>query len=438
MAKTRSSKPAASADPDSAAAAAAAAESKSAHVLPAGTTNPPKLFVLPRAATPDAKVVTLPNPRYSKPTRYLACPKTGLYEFTKIAAPRTAPRSWLVETPTLAQNGESTQTNPQVDGRIVKAADLYIATPIDPLFLLIPALAAPTTKSDAKRLFVSSDDHFDKLPEDASHLNAVLCIESIREIFEARMCCVCDTVQAGGETMFRVNEEKLLSEVLKKGRCMAEGSLPASMEEKFVKKALEAPILSQRRQQKRPAESAGATPGVATPGTESGDSQASSSTTATTMSAESQASTAPTSVPDEEALTEDTVKAAIQASDEVLSLQRIKVAFDFICSSYVPIDVSKLLAQMLKDGKAREVDFGPLDAYLAELAKLRAEAMAARSAGDYTKKRSRDEEEDEAREEKKRKVEEKKKKAMESRGVRELKKVNTTGMRKLSDFFKKK
>lgn len=437
MAKTRSSKPAASAEP-----AAAVAESKAVHVLPAGTTNPPKLFVLPRAATPEAKVVTLPNPRYSKPTRYLACPKTGVYEFTKIAAPRTAPRTWLVETPTLAQDGESTQRNPQVDGQIVKTADLYVATPIDPLFLLIPTLAAPITKSDTRRLFVSSDDHFDKLPEDASHLNAVLCMEGIREIFEARMGCVCDTVMAGGETMFRVNDEKLLSEVLKKARHMAEGSLPASMEEKFVKKALEAPILSQRRQQMRPAEPAGTTPGAATPSTESSDSQASSSTTTTTATAtssESQALTAATSVSEGEAMNEDTVKAAIQASDEVQSLQRVKVAFDFICASYIPVEVSKLLAQMLKDGKASDVDFGPLDAYLAELTKLRAEAMAARSAGDYTKKRSRDEEEDQAREEKKRKVEEeKKKKAMESRGVRELKKVNTAGMRKLSDFFKKK
>lgn len=430
MAKTRSSKPAASAEP---------ADSKSVHVLPAPSTNPPMLFVLPRAATPEAKIVTLPNPRYLKPTRYLACPKTGLYEFTKIAAPRTTPRSWLVETPIPTQDGESTLGSRRIDGQIVKAADLYVATPIDPLFLLIPALAAPMTKPDEKRLFISSEDHFDKLPEDACHLGAVLCIESIREMFEARMSCVCDTVKAGVETMFRLNDEKLLSVVLQKARRMAEGSLPASMEEKFVKKALEAPILSQRRRQTGPTGSSGtSTPGASTPGTESGDSQVSSATTATTESAESQASTAATSVPEEQAWTEDTVKPAIQASDEVLSLQRIKVAFDFICASYIPAEVSKLLAQMLKEDKTAGIDFSPLEAYLAELTKLRAEATASRS-GDYTRKHTRDEEEDEAREEKRRKVEEeKKKKAMESRGVRELKKVNTAGMKKLSEFFKKK
>lgn len=436
MAKTRSSKPAASGE-----LAAAVADSKVTYVLPAQTTNPPKLVVLPRAASPDAKVVTLPNPRYSKPTRYLACPETGLYEFTCISAPKTTPRSWLIETSVPPQDGEPARSPPQAEGQISKTADLYLATPIDPLFLVIPALTTPAPKSDGKRLFVSSDDHFDKLPEDASHLSAVLCIERIRESFEARLKCVCDTVKVGDETLFRISDEKLLGEVLKKARCMAEGSLPSSMEEKFVRKALEAPILSQKREPARPVEATAETlaSGVATPDTESGESQASTTTDGVAASAESRASTAATSIPEEGAIAEDTVKAAIQASDEVLALQRTKVAFDFICASYIPAEVSKRLAETLKDGKSSDVDFGPLEEYLAQLSKLRADAMASRSLGDYSKKHARDEEEDEAREEKKRKVEEeKKKKALESRGVRDLKKVNTVGMRKLSDFFKKK
>ena len=51
-----------------------------------------------------------------------------------------------------------------------------------------------------------------------------------------------------------------------------------------------------------------------------------------------------------------------------------------------------------------------------------------------------DDDEDESRAEKKRKKdeEEKRKKAGESRGVKNLKKVNTAGMKKMSDFFKKK
>jgi hypothetical protein len=51
-----------------------------------------------------------------------------------------------------------------------------------------------------------------------------------------------------------------------------------------------------------------------------------------------------------------------------------------------------------------------------------------------------EDEDGETRAEKKRKreEEEKRKKAGESRGVKNLKKVNVNGMKKLSDFFKKK
>ncbi|RYC55362.1 hypothetical protein CHU98_g10847, partial [Xylaria longipes] len=60
--------------------------------------------------------------------------------------------------------------------------------------------------------------------------------------------------------------------------------------------------------------------------------------------------------------------------------------------------------------------------------------------GDYARKRVLDDEEVADRAEKKRKKEEddKRKKTGESRGVRNLKKVNTAGMKKMSDFFKKK
>lgn len=86
------------------------------------------------------------------------------------------------------------------------------------------------------------------------------------------------------------------------------------------------------------------------------------------------------------------------------------------------------------------VDFAPLDTYMSELSRLKQEAAAARSAGDYGRKRVLDDEEVAERAEKKRRKDEddKRKKAGESRGVKNLKKVNTTGMKKMSDFFKKK
>ena len=86
------------------------------------------------------------------------------------------------------------------------------------------------------------------------------------------------------------------------------------------------------------------------------------------------------------------------------------------------------------------IDFKPLDEELATIAKMRSEALSARSMSDFSRKRGIDDDEAaEIRAEKKAKKEEeeKKKKASETRGLRDLKKVDTTGMKKMSDFFGK-
>ena len=58
--------------------------------------NPPKLFVLPKDTTPEAKIVTFTHPRSGAQARYFVCPSKGFYEFKKITAPKTSPRSWLL------------------------------------------------------------------------------------------------------------------------------------------------------------------------------------------------------------------------------------------------------------------------------------------------------------------------------------------------------
>jgi hypothetical protein len=150
----------------------------------------------------------------------------------------------------------------------------------------------------------------------------------------------------------------------------------------------------------------------------------------------SEASTAATSV-SEDAVTNEVLTSAITASQEVIKLQRLRIAFNFICSSYIAPALSAVLKDLL--AKSSLVDFSPLDEYVTQLTKLRQEAMAAR-APDYSRKRGMDDEEQYERAEKRRKKEEedKVKKANQSRGVKQLAKVNTAGMRKLSDFFKKK
>ena len=317
-------------------------------------------------------------------------------------------------------------------GLTVASGDLFLATSMDPVFLLLPALANPYVSSssgDQKQLFLSSDDYFDKLPEESSHLSEILRWHKTRSLMETRMAAICDTVDAGDETMFRLSKEKLTLVCLQKARKLCEGNtLPPSLEKHFVTKALQAPVLNQKRalvakdnqRTEDPVES-----GQSTPLTESNDSQSSAATV----------ETAATSVSGDS----EEVQQSVKPSQEITDLQRLRTALNMICDMLISPDVSMWLKRGLSEEKLGDVDFTPLDEYLAKVAGLRAEALAMRSMGDYSRKHLRDEEDDEAREAKKRKLEEeKRRKASESRGVRDLKKVNTSGMKKLSHFFQKK
>lgn len=469
-----------------------ASTSESRYTLPPASSNPPRIFVLPTKATTEARVVSLLNPRLARPTRYLVCPETGFYEFTKIAAPKSTPRSWLIQcdaekgtgkggkvsssSEDVVMEGQAEETNGEKRGDddgdeysayVTKGAELYIATPVDPMFLLLPALTGEATagagsrsRDEKKQLFLSLDDHLETITssEESSssssspHLNEILrrwcgygddgaTPTPLRRLLEARAAAVCDSVPAGDETMYRLSEPRVLGELLAKARRTAgsdgKSSLPSSMEERFVTKALEAPVLSVKR------EASGA------------------SGTSTPAAADSQSSAADGEKPAEDDAGELELRPAIVASPEVVALQRLRVAFSYLLASYVSPGLATRLRALLekKDGtdaddakstkkksqkpsapESEVVDFGPLDEYLARVAQLRREATSARSASDYSRKRAMDEDEAAERAEKKRKKEEeeKKKKAGQSRGVKELNKVNTTGMRKMSDFFKKK
>ncbi|KAL0934281.1 uncharacterized protein CTRU02_211080 [Colletotrichum truncatum] len=437
MARTRSTKSAPAAKTE-----ASSASSTAKYTLPDESNNTPKLFIIPTKATKEARIVSLPNPRYAIPTRYLLCPETGIYEFTQIAAPKTMPRSWMVETSTGLLEKSNNEDESRLQAQVTNGADLFVATPIDPIFLLLPGLFGPVNakSTEAKRLFLSSDDHFDAVSTSSSHMAEALRCPKTRRLLESRMEAVCDTVDAGDEKMYRLSEKKLVKQILSKAQAMSSKTLPASMEEKFVKKALEAPIQVQKSQavtiEVKPAIEAIDGSKTPTAGNESGESQTSISTVDSTQSAVSNASTTATSIGE---CVEETVVSAMQASDEITSLQRIKVAFNFICSSYVAPGMTAVLKPLLVDKETANVDFAPLDEYLSQLAKLRAEVASSRSMADYSRKRMLDEEEEEARAEKKRKMEEeKKRKASQSRGVKALEKVNTKGMKKMSDFFKKK
>lgn len=406
--------------------------------------NPARIFILPDGITAEARIVSLTNPRYASKDQYVVCPERGFYEFKVVSAPKTTPRTWLLSCPQSGAHLKSGDdaTSPSLSrGYVTRMADMFIATPIDPLFFLLPALSPATKNTDPpKRLFLSSDDYFEKLTEGSPHLRGFLRGSILRNLLEKRMQVICETVQAGDETMFRLDEGKLLREVLQKAKNMTQRGLPASMEEKLVRKALEAPMLSIARDDSslRDLES------VSTPLSESTDTQTTVSSTESASGSFSQVSTAATSFSDEPSSTRCAQDSkitlpSIVAPEGIADMLRLRIAFDFLSSNYITPHIADKLNQSLNTAKS-EVDFSSLDTHLAHLTKLRQEAAAMRSLGDYSRKRSVQDDEDAlVRAEKKRKIEEeeKRKKAGESLGVKKLKKVNTSGMKKLSEFFKR-
>ena len=415
------------------------------------SSNPPLLFILPDKAGPEARIISIKNPRYSSEDRYYVCPENGIYEFTKMAAPKTIPRSWLlspaVEEGNISEHDPKASCESRLDGYVTRNADLFIATPMDPLFLLLPALNPPSRASEPpKRLFLSGDDYLDKVGEESPQLSSFLKDEALRGRLEGRMKVVCETVKAGDQTMYRWSDEKMLQELLRKAKKMVEQGLPRSMEEKLIRKSLEVPMLSIKREDSSMEELTKENEAIEPELVDTSDSQTTNSVVGSTSTSFSGVSTTATSVSE---LTSDdltnTPKVNISqpaiAPEGITELLRLRTAFLFICSNYIAPYISAALKKALLTSESL-VDFKPLDTYLTHLARLRHEAMASRSLGDYSRKRGMDDDDEtiEIRAEKKRKKdeEEKRKKAGVSVGLRKLQKVNTSGMKKMSDFFKKK
>jgi hypothetical protein len=414
--------------------------------------NPPQLFILPENLSTEARIVQLENPRTSTNSPYVICPETGFYEFTRVATPKSTPRSWLLssELRSLEKVGKEEKQKAKSDshdkfsnnGYILRNANLLVATPIDTLFLTLPALTSKSeSKGSEKKLFLSGEDYLEKVATDSPEIRTLLKNDSVRELLEKRMAVICDTVDVGDEMMYRISEEKLLAELLRKASKMVRKGLTPSMEEKFVRKALDVPTPLVVVEEFT--ESTTSTPQAETPDTQSTtlstDSVASSfsetSTVATSFSGDASATIAKPVV--------TLTQLPIEAPEGIADLLRLRTALSFVCSKYLSpkmSDTVKSLATSSISGK----DFAPLDNHLAHLAKLRQEAFATRALGDASRKRIFDEDDEdgngESRAEKKRKKEEeeKRKKAGESRGVKNLKKVNVSGMKKMSDFFKKK
>ena len=414
----------------------------------------PRMLVLPKDRSANARICTIAHPRTKAPCRYLLDPSRGIYEFTRITAPKAARKSWLVSSNKYeawagqhcgeqarcnqgneskqraasavhtAGNGIVQEVKKLADSYIISKPETLVATPIDPLFLLLPALCAPSsTKANSKQLFLPSDDILDKLAEQSTAFEQIIGYQSIRSAFENRLQAICDSVDAGAERMYRMNDDKLVSELVSKAKVVVESGLPTSMEDMFIQRALDTPVTGITREESALSESQ---PNQRdTPASEASSLESQMSTATPASSAPESVATNLTTPDDDDA--------------ELKRLLRIRILLDYMFASYISGSVAETLNALLTSDRS-PIDFKPLDERLERIAKVRAEALAARSLGNFSRKRNAYEDDDaaEARAEKKKKKEEEdKKKKLETRGVRDLKKVDVKGMKKMSDFFGK-
>ncbi|CRG86416.1 hypothetical protein PISL3812_03422 [Talaromyces islandicus] len=386
---------------------------------------PSRTFILPSKRSDAGRFLTLESPSSGAPSRYFFDPHSGLYEFTSVASTPWAPRSILV-TP---KRGEEEESEQDSKAYVTKKAELLIATPIDMLFFMLPIIAPAENNSSTRNMFQPLDDILDSQDDLAPHLRHILYDVTFRPTLERRMQAICDTMEAGDETLYRFKEKKLVDELIAKAERMIVQGLPKSLEEHFVRTVLDPPLMSVKKEKVQI--TASTTTNEESQESETSETQSTTTTTVTVTSEEQSGAETP-------ATNLSTVE-DISSSDPITRLLRLRIALSFMRQSYLPPHLSNSIDGLLKSPES-PIDFQPLDERLKELAVLRAEANASFQAGNYTRKRGFDDEDAESQAEKRRKKEEeeKKKKLAESRGVRDLKKVNTSGMKKMSDFFKKK
>jgi hypothetical protein len=389
--------------------------------------NSRKIFILPQRATTNARFLSLKHPRDGAKQRFYFCPQLGLFEFTRLSVPSLDLRSILTapaEVPEISSTAEGTP-----NAYVWKSVEIFIASPLDVTFILLPILGAANT-SKGRTLFQPLDDLIEPHLEKGEHLDYIF--RNGRDSLVAAAEMICETVEAGDEKMFKLSEEKMLKVLFGKAQNVVKQGLPQSLEERFVKRALEKPVLSVKRQ-----ESSMSVP------TQPTDEESTITSSISTSDSQSSTSEAPLSTSLSQASSTTTLGPSSDSDSsifsELLYLQRLRVAFSFITSSYCPDQLAtRLSSQLASPGSP--IDFTPLDNYVEHLTSLRAEVLASRSFSNLSTKRSLEADNDaQGRADKKHKLEEeeKRKKANESRGVRDLKKVNVTGMKKMSDFFVK-
>lgn len=337
-------------------------ESTAGKELAASVTTPPHVFVLPKGASSEARIITLPDPASSSPSRYFVCPEKGFYEFTKVAAPKKACRSWLLAPQTNGdakiENSENQEDSEEQEpeGYVLEQPNMFVATPVDPLFILLPLLVGGEIGS----YLTFSDFVFTTEKEALAQLQQLLrqnTFAKLEKSMEARIAVICDCLDMGDgeDKMYKLSALKLATVLISKANNMVKKGLPVSMEERFVKQVLEVPVLSVRREES----SVSIAPEDATPVHSSDNTAAETSQESSTSTSTATTNNTTTSTATSSAATTP-VEAQPSAANDVVNLLRVRTGLDFLITSYVPTSLHAAIQDVCKSS-ASPVDFAPLD-----------------------------------------------------------------------------
>ncbi|KAL9084136.1 MAG: hypothetical protein Q9159_005388 [Coniocarpon cinnabarinum] len=384
-----------------------------------------KTIILPKRCSPDTRIVSLANPSTGKLSRYLYCAQTGFYELTRVPGRGPIFQSSLLVPQSEDQSPDQgdcsdSKTSPDIDnGHIMEDAQLLIATPMDPRLLLMP-LFQPGIYNERGRPHMARlrEDLLDDLATSSKHMGILVRYPSVQKLFFDKLEDVCEPVDALGQTAYRPDSLSMLGLLVSKAETTVDHAWPKSLET-YVQKRLEVPAAVALIKDKH-----------------SGTSQVQSSESALVPDANGSASV--TSKLDDDPESQSLFK----PNETVVKQMRLRVALDFILSSYVHPKLKQYFEKIIESPNSQMVDLSEVDAFLERIEQLKAEAQALRSISDNVSRKRSAEDNDEAQEarnEKRRKKdEEEKKRKQESRATKDLKKVDTSGMKKMSSFFSKK
>ena len=166
------------------------------------STSAHRVFLSARDLSSGCKIMRLPHPRTAHPFAVALADNSFLLEVQKFQEPvADVPRSWLLAGTVPAE-------------RVQQDGSLFVATPLDPLFLLLPPLRQLTQAAQSNRRESSAGlfKPMSELSSTAGDEEATAALEgtvfALPDLLQ-RLRAICDVNDKYDEPMLRLNEAKV-------------------------------------------------------------------------------------------------------------------------------------------------------------------------------------------------------------------------------------